>query len=414
MSRRDVWRDHWVVGLLMSFALMVVSFLPPWLLGVLSVTMQSDLGYSDTQLGLALALFWIVAGVVSPFGGHFADRSGWPLAAVLGAGLSGAAMLVTAFVATGFTGLLAGLVVGGLAYGLCSPTSNLVLVAEVPSDRRGQSFGVKQSAPVVVALIGGLAIPLIAIPYGWRTVYVLAAALAPLVMAMAVPKLASPRRRKALLGTQGAASRVVPKKRMSLTALIVVVALGTYSASSLVSFASLSILQSGVSADMTGVVVASASACAIATRLFAGWWLDRRPITSLRPVVWIMLMGVAGLLMLATGNPVLSVIGVAVSFVGTWGWPPLVLLLIVNGWAEQPGRATGLMQLGAGFGSAGGPLLFGILATAAGYTVAWLAVVVVTLSAAGTGTVVQRRFDRSLLADVPSSEPGASSSAPAH
>lgn len=412
MSRRDVWRGHWIVGLAMAFALMVLSFLPPWLLGVLSVTMQSDLGYSDSQLGIALALFWVVAGVVSPFGGQFADRSGWPLATVLGAGLSGAAMLVTGLLATGFTGLLAGLAVGGLAYGMCSPTSNLVLVAEVPSEHRGQSFGIKQSAPVAVALLGGLAIPLIAIPYGWRTVYVLGAALAPLVMLMALPKLASPRRRKAWLSARQPVDRVTPKQRMSLTALIVVVALGTFSAASLVSFASLSILQSGVSADVTGIVVALASAFAIATRLFAGWWLDRRPITSLRPVVWIMLVGVLGLLMLATGHPVLSVVGVAISFVGTWGWPPLVLLLIVNSWAEQPGRATGLMQLGAGFGSAGGPLLFGILATVAGYTVAWLVVVAVTLVAAGTAIVVQRRFDASLLV-VPSSEPGQSSPAAA-
>lgn len=387
-------REHWVSSLLTSFALLSLALLPPILLGIVSVTMQPELGYTDTQLGLAISSFYVVTSIVSPFGGHIADRIGWPLAAIIGSMFSACSLLFTAVFAHSVSGLVIGLVIGGFGFGIGSPTSNLILVADVPANRRGQSFGIKQSAPPAIGLFGGMAIPLIAIPFGWRAVFVSAACLAPLVIAIALPRLFSNRRLKAMLGTERTTARPVPPRRMSLTALIAVCGLGTFGVASLTAFAGLSIKQTGVPVSLTGVVIAFSSAVGLASRIVAGWWLDRRPITTLWPVLIMMVGSGVGLLFLATGHPVLSVVGTTISFVCSWGWPPLVLLLIVNNWAEQPARATGFLQIGTGIGSASGPLMFGILSTAFGYAAGWLTLVGVTSVAAVLVFVLQTRFDR--------------------
>ena len=79
---------------------------------------------------------------------------------------------------------------GGLANAASHPATNLSLAGEVPAGRQGLSFGVKQSAIPAATLLAGLAVPSIALTFGWRWAFAGGAALA-LAVAFLVPAGAS-------------------------------------------------------------------------------------------------------------------------------------------------------------------------------------------------------------------------------
>ena len=68
----------------------------------------------------------------------------------------------------------------------------------------------------------------------------------------------------------------------------------------------------------------------------------------------------------------LLVIGTVLAFGAGWGWPGLFNFTIVRSNAGAPAAATGITQTGASGGAALGPLLFGIVLQATGYTTAWI------------------------------------------
>src|SRR5690606_2655132 len=109
-------------------------------------------------------------------GGRLIDRAGWRRAALAGLGVTLLCQLGVA--ASGsVAALVACLVVAGAGYGVVSPASNLVVVREIPERLRGTALGAKQSATPVVALLAGLAVPLVALTIGWRWAFLLAAVL---------------------------------------------------------------------------------------------------------------------------------------------------------------------------------------------------------------------------------------------
>src|SRR5690606_11381253 len=91
------------------------------------------------------------------------------------------------------------LVLGGLSHALSQPTSNLALVREITMRRRGLTFGVKQATISVGTMFAGASVPLIALRWGWRWAFVVAATapLAALVVAYdGAPAQARTRRRR--------------------------------------------------------------------------------------------------------------------------------------------------------------------------------------------------------------------------
>jgi MFS family permease len=76
--------------------------------------------------------------------------------------------------------------------------------------------------------------------------------------------------------------------------------------------------------------------------------------------------------MLATGEEALIVPGALLAFAAGWGWPGLFNFAVVKTSPGAPAAATGITQTGASGGAAVGPLVFGLVAEAASYQVAWL------------------------------------------
>ena len=67
------------------------------------------------------------------------------------------------------------LAVAGLANAVTQPAINLFMADQVPRDRQGLAFGIKQSAIPAAVLVSGLALPLLALPLGWRPTFAICA-----------------------------------------------------------------------------------------------------------------------------------------------------------------------------------------------------------------------------------------------
>ncbi|MFC5821695.1 MFS transporter [Nonomuraea harbinensis] len=173
----------WWAAILMLAA--VVS--TPILVGVLAVEIQADLGIGDGALGLCVTAFWACTGLTALAGGRLIDRAGWRRAALAGLAVSLVSQLGVA-TSGSVAALLAWLVVAGVGYGVVAPASNLVVVREIPARLRGTALGAKQSATPVVALLAGLAVPLVALTIGWQWAFVLATLLTVAAAATSLPR----------------------------------------------------------------------------------------------------------------------------------------------------------------------------------------------------------------------------------
>jgi len=371
------------IALLIGFGLLAIAALPSTLLGVLAVPMGMDVGFDAPGLGLAIAVFWAATSVTAPFGGMLADHWNWMRTSIVGSLTSGTALAFTALATSNYATLVAAMVIAGIGLGISSPTSNLVLLKEVPGEYLGQAFGIKQSATPAVSVIAGLSVPAAA-AFGWRSVY-----LAPLLL---VPALYLAIWRLTALRHKLSSTAIKPQERrnhhrtksISLTWTTPVTVLGTLVLTTLAGFSVVTMVNSGISLASSGIVFAAASGLALMIRVGAGWWLDRRAQLDLAPVSILFAGSVLGILLMATGSTPMVVIGVVIAMTCSLGWPPVLILLVVQSNPQAPARSSGINAIGSGIGSIIGPMLFGLAVPAVGYGYAWLLIA----AAAGIATIV--------------------------
>src|SRR3712207_5672483 len=171
---------------LLAVAVATAGVLPAFLTGGLAVQMREEFGFGVAALGLAVAAFFVCSSLVSAVMGRLVERIGSRQGMRLSAIGSAASLFGVALVAASWAGLVACLVLGGLANAVSHPATHLSLAREVPAGRQGLSFGIKQSAIPAATLLAGLAVPAIALTFGWRWAFAGGAALA-LAVAFLVP-----------------------------------------------------------------------------------------------------------------------------------------------------------------------------------------------------------------------------------
>ena len=129
---------------LVAFAQSVALY--PLLL-FLAIYLQDGLGFSPTETGLRLLPLTLVLVAVAPISGRLTSR--WPLRIPLGVGLVliGLGLLLMRSVEAGseWTALLPGLLVGGLAIGIISPSLAAAMVSVLPVERSGLSSGINNT-----------------------------------------------------------------------------------------------------------------------------------------------------------------------------------------------------------------------------------------------------------------------------
>ena len=360
-----------------------VGVLPVFLTGGVSVQMRADLGFSTAALGAAATIFFGASAAGSAVLGRLAESAGSHRSMRLAAWASLVALAGIAVFARSWGVLVSFLVLGGLANALAQPASNALIIERVRPGRQGLAFGIKQSAIPAATLLGGVAVPLVALTVGWRWAFVVGGGAA-LLTAVVLPG-GGPRRRG-----HAPRERVPVGSGFPLVLLAVGGGLGSAASKALGAFVKSSGVAAGNGTRAAGMLQAGESEVGLAVRMGGGWLADR---TSFRPLAGVEAMlagGAAGLLLMSRGTVAAFVPGTLIAFGSGWSWPGLFNLAVARDHPHAPAAATGITQTGVYAGGALGPLLFGVVAERWSYGTAWATAAVLGVTAAATVFLARR------------------------
>ncbi len=349
------------------------SAFPVFLTGALGVQLADEVGLSATEIGLAMGASFAVAALLSAPMGRVAERLGPRLGFRLGLSVSGSSMLAVAAFGRSFWQFCAILAVAGAANALNQPSANLMLTTHIGADRLGFALATKQSGMPAAALLGGAAVPAIALTVGWQWAYVAGAAVVVSAL-VCLPVDAHGRAERHFSTTESGARRAArPDLGVPLLVLYATVGmLGSTSAGAMVGFVTSGAEASGLDAGSAGLVLSVGSFVGVVSRLFQGWQVDRRGILPIQRLVWLYGLGGLGTLLLAVDVPLTYVIAPLPAFAFGWAWPGLFNLSVVRNNPSAPASATGISQVGVFVGAAIGPALGGLIIDTAGYRALWL------------------------------------------
>jgi MFS family permease len=339
------------------------TVLPGFLVGALALQIRSDLDVSVGAVAAGVTVFFAAGAVGAGPGGRLGERVG-ALRAIRGCVVAAAVLLLlAAALAQSLAILLVLLAVAGLANSVCQPAINLFMADQVPLDRQGLAFGIKQSAIPTAVLVSGLALPVLALPLGWRATFAICAVgilLVGAAVGRAAPSFVAPPARPR-----------PPRPSRKLVVTAVGAALASAGPSALGAYLVASAVDVGIAEGAAGVLSAAGSASSLLVRIVVGHRADRRRDYGFSTMVALLVSGAGGFALLAVGEAAPFVAGVFVAFALGWGWPGLFNLAVVDLHREAPGAATGISQTGIYVGAAGGPAAYGLLSSAIGYAAAW-------------------------------------------
>lgn len=375
---------------------MVASALPPFMTASLAVEIRGDLGLSNSALGVAVAVSYAVATLLSSAAGRVVDRIGPARGIYLGASLGLACSLIVAVVVQSTAMLIAALTLAGLANAVSAPGASALISHGVTPRRQGVTFGIQHAGAPMSALLGGLALSLIALPLGWRWAFAVSALMPIAVIVMM----------RALRGS-GADSAPRPARvrlgRRPVHLIAVSAALANVAANGMVAFLVVYVVEEGLSKGSAGALLAVTSVVAGVARIAGGAFADARGGNALRSVVVLLLLGAIGYPLLATGQPVALVAGAILAGGIGWGWSGLMTLAIVQTNRDLPGAAVGVGMMGIYAGAGIGPVVVGVLAQAASFTVAWMAAAGFAVLAAVLVAVADRLQKRTTVSELANS-----------
>jgi MFS family permease len=370
-------------ALLAGTGLIVATVMPGFLAASLAPRIRADFAFGDSTLGLAVALFYVVSAAGSVPAGRLVDRVGAAWGMWLAAACTAGSCLGIVAVAQSAASLTALMLIGGVANALGGPCVSALLNREVAVHRHGLAFGAQQAGAPMGALLAGLALPLVAIPLGWRWAFAAAAALALAAVA------AAPRTDGLAVGQARPGRR--PRGLSSVHALAVAAVLASAAGVGFVSFLVTYAVDNGMSEGVAGLLLAAVSLAATISRIVLGLFADRAGQEPLRPVAAMLAASVAGYLMLTAGEPGVIVAAALVAGALGWAWPGGLNLAVVQRSPDAPAWAVGVMMTGLFVGAIVGPLLTGVLADDGLFTVAWIACAGLALLAAATIVATLRR-----------------------
>lgn len=338
--------------------------------------LTTELGFGAARLGGAAATFRLAAmATVVPLG-RAVDRIGATRSLRLAALAAAVSSLGVGLLARSWMQLVIWLAIGGVGSALGQPAANRLVVNAVPRDRQGLGFGIKQASQPTATMLSGLSVPLVAVTFGWRAAFVIAAALA--LFAAVVTR----GRARTLPSNGTPSSEGAEGRRLTLSLLGFAFAMSTATSSALTTFAVESGARSGTPEELAGTILAAASVVAIVVRVLSGWACDRLQADHLLISTVLMTSGTVGLALLASGRSWATMLGVVLGLSGVWGQSAVFWFAVLRAFPSRPGAVTGSLAPGADIGAAGGPLLFGIIAQGAGFSAAWSVMAVMAASGA--------------------------------
>ena len=366
-------------ALVAGTGLMITGVLPAFLTASLASRIPDDFVFGDSRVGLAIALFHVMCALSATPAGRFVDRIGALAGMRLAAIATAVSCLAIATLAQSALSLTALLIAGGVANAFGGPSVSALLKHEVAVHRQGLAFGAQHSGAPLAALLAGLALPAVAIPFGWRWAFLLVAALALTAIALAPAsdaRLASPR-------------GVRPRGMTSVHALAVAAALASAAGVGMIAFLVLYAVESGMSQAAAGLLLVAVSLAATVSRIGVGVFVDRRGQEPLRPVATMLAISVVGYVLLVAREPALIVVAALLAGGFGWAWPGGLTLAVVQRSPNAPAWAVGVLMAGLFSGAIAGPLLVGVLAEQDQFAPAWSACAGFALLASCTVSAVR-------------------------
>jgi len=395
----------------LAVAATTAGVLPVFLVGALTVQITRQLHFAASGLGVVVAVFFVGATAGSLLAGKVAEWIGLSRAMRSATALSAVCLVAVGVLANSLLVLGVILCLAGFTDGVIQPAVNGFLAGRVASGRQGLAFGIKQSAIPLSTLLGGLAVPAIALTVGWRWAFLAAGALAagivvalPSARKMQRPPGVAPAADKGAVPAQGtpgtageggsgvsqsgstgseAAGSARPIRSgaagaggsdLQLRALLVLAVgagIGGGTANALGSFLISGTVAAHVAEGLAGVLAAAGSVCGLVVRILITSRADRQSTNQFRVVALMLALGAAGYALLAAEVPLLMVAGALLAFGAGWGWNGLFTYSVVRSHPHAPAKATGVTQAGVFVGAVAIPPLFGLLASQVSYTAAW-------------------------------------------
>ncbi len=372
-------------------------------LSTVSPLVIEDLDISDGQFGLLATAIFASAAVCSMWLGKLSDRiSNRAQLVLIFAGT--AVALVIASLAHSYLVLVIAALLAGPAQAISNPTTNRIIISQVPAHKRPGWIGVKQSGVQGSQLFSGLFFPIVALWAGWQGATALAAVVAvglllyglrklpenPITTAVPAPSAATPPSRVAPPAADSASSSrsaATPKGSgtqtrfplsvwlftgYSLLAGLGMQATNVYLPLFTVRELGFSLVMGGVAAGVSGVV-------GVTSRVLWG----RRMAKGVRASTLLILLGFGALTgaaaFFAAGAldlPALLWLGVILHGATVLGANVVVMAGVMRVVpAQRVGAASGIVSMGMYAGFAAGPLLMGLLLEATGsFHTGWLLV----------------------------------------
>ncbi|MEM7337820.1 MAG: MFS transporter [Actinomycetota bacterium] len=353
----------------------VSSVYPAFLAGALGPELRADVGMTERFFGLVVGGFFAGSAIGSVRLGRLGERLG--ARRMITASLVTTALVSAVIAAAVRSGpaLVAAMVVAGLANSSGQTAANKLLSQSIAPDRLGVAMAIKQSGMPAAVLLGGLAVPAIALTVGWPWAYVAAAALA--LIGLAVVRTYAPTE-PGHAGTAAAstAALVVSRPR---TLLLAAVAAGFSSAAAgtLGNWFTNSATGAGWTTGAAGLLLSVGAIAGITSRLLLGRQADRRaatrddPVPAMRTAAGYLAFGAIGALLLAPRVVPTHAVAAIVAFAAGWSWPALFNYAVVRTNPDGAAQATGVTQTGVYIGVFTGPILMGLLVESWGYELGW-------------------------------------------
>jgi MFS family permease len=380
-SQRPGGRQILSRTLLIALLVATVAALPGFLVGTLAVQIRVSLRFGTAALGVTVAGFYLGAAIASVPAARVTDRIGGIRVMRLSTFAVAVLLACMGAFARSWWLLTALLACAGLMSGSSAPAVNLFLARRIAAARQGAAFGIKQAAVPFANLLGGVAVPAVALTIGWRWAFGLAALLAAGTAAF-VPQPAVPLAQRRAQATPG------PVRLPPLVFFSAGLGLGMFAASGLTAFAVLAAAQVGFGKSAAGLLAALGGAAAVTARIWVGFYADRSRRDRFAVAASMVTVGAAGFAALAasmrTESRWLFAAGIVLALGIGWGWNGLFNFAVVSSYRDAPARATGITQVGGRLGGVLGPFTIGLVAQQVSYSAAWLVAGAVTLAAAAS------------------------------
>lgn len=344
---------------------------PAYLVAAQSVQIRAAMDFTRPILGVVLACYYLGSAVFALAGGILAELLGGPRVLRYAVFLSVVVLVAIGWLVESWVALAAVLFAAGAASTTAQSASNLVLSRRVPRSRRGLAFGVKQAGVPLAFLVGGSAVPVVALTVGWRWTFLVGGVIS-LAGLAALPQ------PKGRVGQRFTSAKAAwnPESSGPLVVLACGFGLALMACASVATYLVAAAVAGGVAPGTAGLFVAGASLGNIVLRIGTGVAIDRGAKGRFGVIGSMLGVGALGFIAMAAGSlshqVIVVMVGGFLAFSVGWGWNGIFNLAVAESHARAPARATGMVQTGGRIGSLLGPLLFAFILVRWSFSVGWL------------------------------------------